>query len=157
MRISDWSSDVCSSDLEAEDASPFVDTPNARAAHAERLEAAERALQEGRSANLPTASQRAVVRASDIGDAPPAAVAARQAALQRAQPDEQARATAEAPAPLVDDPAALEAVFRDMQARPDRKGDGSGKELSVMVSNGCSRIMKKKKHQKDTTQILKNI
>src|SRR3546814_12647504 len=79
--------------VEAEDASPLVDTPNARAAHAERLEAAERALQEGRSANLPTASQRAVVRASDIGDAPPAAVAARQAALKRAQLAETGRAS----------------------------------------------------------------
>lgn len=110
--------------IEADEVSPYVDTPEGRAAHVERLAEAERALAEGRAAELRPAAARTArqgLPTAEAGLEGPAADTvrqARQAALQRQELDQQARGVAEALAPLLDDPRALEAVLRDVQARP---------------------------------------
>ena len=111
--------------LEAEDASPYPDTPQGRAVHAERLAAAELALREGRVADLPPAGQRTVRQTTGealLDDALPQETirAAKQAARDRIRIDEQQRAVGEALAPLLDDDEALAALYRDLRAKPER-------------------------------------
>lgn len=114
--------------IEAEEATPFVDTPQARAAHDERMTASARALEEdGRVADLPPAPQRVVRQAEPSepveglsGNLAETVATVRRDALQRQEIDEQARGVAETLAPLVEDAEAAAAMLRDLQARPEQ-------------------------------------
>lgn len=125
--------------VEAEDATPFPDTPRGKAEHAERLSEAEVAVREGRVADLgetatpvrrdlkggrlprardaapDTAAPSAAAARDTAGDI---GAAGRKAALDRLTLEDAARGAIEAVAPLADDAEALAGLQRQLRARP---------------------------------------
>src|SRR3546814_11970588 len=122
MRISDWSSDVCSSDLQRE---------------AEREETAHAVAEQHRRRGFlrPQSIQRALKAAGDV-------VGEREIALlgPGATPVEQQRAQA-----VRCQPAQQRALGREVK---DRKSVVEGKSVAVRVNIGGWRITKKKKQTK---------
>lgn len=119
--------------VELEESSPFPDTPRAREEHTVRMSEAQRAVRESRTPDIPDRPAhpvRAESTTSQIsGSSSQAAIliedpasrigrAARQEALDTLQLGERERAAIEAVSPLLDDPAALVALHKDLRAKP---------------------------------------
>ncbi|MHC4716870.1 MAG: hypothetical protein ACYS5V_07870, partial [Planctomycetota bacterium] len=112
--------------VDLEDKSPFPDTPRAREEHELRMSEAERAVREGRPPDIPEKPAHPV-RATVKEAAPPTQPevpasqvgrAARQEALDKLELDEAAVGAVDAVAPLLDDPAALAALYKSLRAKP---------------------------------------
>src|SRR3546814_13881544 len=125
MRISDWSSDVCSSDLHADVSTIFI-IPSVSAGGADRTGVRTHQARNDRSCRRYSRQPRA--RGRSWHPLPPASVPRRR---NRAAADE--------------DPRSPRRTIRGSRAWPERKSVVEGKSVSERVDIGGRRIIKKKK------------